>query len=252
MFAGVNILSAAEGDEDEEQDEHDDLGTAGGSHSTVFEYGVGGVTKSVCRKAEGNCKRAFDTTFDVFTQGRDVGCVSSLKQRVGDAVAELGLKERQFGSPLPRSRVIVWVARRKDRTGIVVVLPGDSEQVCQCTSTKFRDEPWTQLLGLEAPRRRVISLCPKLEFSKGIACDTSKLKHVAILWNGGFSCAWFFLRGGGRSLQTSARQMLHPEYRRSSTGSVAINAMLPRRHCPKVQSKQHENLFSINPLRSPF
>ena len=33
-----------------------------------------------------------------------------------------------------------WVARRKDRTGMVVLLQGDSRQVRQCTTTKFRDE----------------------------------------------------------------------------------------------------------------
>ena len=47
----------------------------------------------------------------------------------------------------------------------------------------------------------------------------------------------FFVRGGGLSSQTSARQRLHPEYRQSGTGSVVINAVLPRRHCLKGHEK---------------
>ena len=75
-------------------------------------------------------------------------------------------------------------------------------------------------------------LCPKWVFSKGIASDTSKLKHVSIRWR--FSLCVVVHERRRLAPQTFARQMLHPEYRLSSIGTVVINAMLPRRHCLKA------------------
>ena len=51
-----------------------------------------------------------------------------------------------------------------------------------------------------------------------------------------WQCA-FFLGGGGLSPQTSARPTLRPEHGQPGTGSVAINAMSPRRHCLKAPSR---------------
>ena len=62
-----------------------------------------------------------------------------------------------------------------------------------------------------------------------ITKTTSKLKTLSNSLKVFFNL--FFVRGGGFSPWTSARQMLRPEYRSSSTGSVVINAKLPRRYC---------------------
>ena len=45
------------------------------------------------------------------------------------------------------------------------------------------------------------------------------------------------------SPQTSARQMLQPVLMQLCTGSIVINAMLPRRHCLKALKKTKTKLF---------
>ena len=52
--------------------------------------------------------------------------------------------------------------------------------------------------------------------------DSSKLTHIHFV--GSFSCVCFIVRAGGFSPQASARQMLHPEDRRSSTGDAFLCA----------------------------
>ena len=60
-------------------------------------------------------------------------------------------------------------------------------------------------------------------------------------WNV-FVVSVFFVRGAGFSPQTSARQMLHPEDRRSSTGDAAFVS----KHCKKKKTRQSTDVGPCN------
>ena len=66
--------------------------------------------------------------------------------------------------------------------------------------------------------------------------DTSKLEHVQFA--GGLFMR-VFLRGGGLSHQTSARQMLHPEDRRIRNGDALCLQLLLERGATKPSSSKH-------------
>ena len=76
---------------------------------------------------------------------------------------------------------------------------------------------------------------------KGCGCSLRWRSRMAVTGSVGSEIQGTFcpksvsLRGGSLSRQTSARQSFHPEYRQCSTGIFVISAMLPRRHCLKVQ-----------------
>ena len=57
------------------------------------------------------------------------------------------------------------------------------------------------------------------DFCTDIMSDTSRLERTFIFVEV-FGSAYFFCGGGGSSPQTLARQMLHPEERRSSAGDA--------------------------------
>ena len=69
--------------------------------------------------------------------------------------------------------------------------------------------------------------------------DANKLKHVFNSFEVFLLCV-FVGGGGGLSPQTLARQVLHPEFRQSSTGGVVNHAMLPRRLCLKAQNSNQQ------------
>ena len=167
MFGDLNTASPAE--EYDEQDEHDeqdpfDSATAGKSSSTVFVHEVDAGTKSVTRKVVGSRMHAIETTFDVFTEGNET--LGAWARWSTEPTVQLPSEVLTVGTvmqwrssarekaPTWESHTTtgdrVWVARRKDRSGIVVMLQGDSKQVCQCTTTKFRDEPDEEQRWLKA------------------------------------------------------------------------------------------------------
>ena len=68
------------------------------------------------------------------------------------------------------------------------------------------------------------------EFSDIAELSGLRVQYVVVC----LSCVCVFRERKRPSAHTSARQMLRPEYRQSSTGGVVTNAMLPRRNCLKA------------------
>ena len=136
---------------------------------------------------------------------------------------------RKCRGPIPPSSS---ASRSVDLNRLSMCQPGKWPKCPSVLETRLSQSLFGRSLSERAPTGTLSSA----------ACD--ELERLWFLHfgetEGGHSCCWEWSNSNGSNWVSKLRDEGH---RQSSTGSDVINAMLPRRHCPKSTRKtKHINL----------